>query len=171
MINYTREQLNSIDLSEYDKYFKGKTEFYKESGQEHYRLLIEISKDKNLIYDVGTYRGVSAIAFSNAKKVVTYDVANLLEFNLPSNVSYKIGDCLNEDLLKADLIMIDTYHDGTFEKKAFNYLVENNYKGLLMLDDIYLNDEMKSFWDSITLPKQDLTEIGHYTGTGIVYFE
>lgn len=172
MIDLTRDYLNSLDLSKFNphlhEYVKG--QFHEGSGSEHYRLLTELSKGKNLVYDVGTYRGASAVALSNAKKVFTYDVQQLLKCNLPDNVVYKIGNCIGKDLLKADLILVDTFHDGKFEQEVYNYLVDNNYKGLLLLDDIYLNDEMKAFWGGIENKKQDLTYIGHYSGTGIVYF-
>jgi hypothetical protein len=44
------------------------------------------------------------------------------------------------------------------------------YKGYLLLDDIFLNKEMVEFWNLIELDKQDLTNLGHVTGTGVVYF-
>ena len=49
-------------------------------------------------------------------------------------------------------------------------LKHNGFKGLLFLDDIYLNDAMRIFWDSITEPKYDLTSVGHFSGNGIVDF-
>lgn len=172
MIDYTREYLNSLDLSKFNPYLHEyvKGQFHEGAGSEHYRLLTEISKGKKLVYDIGTYRGASAIALSNAEKVVTCDIQHLLKCELPENVRYKIGNCIGPDLLKADLILVDTFHDGTFEREVYSYLEANNYKGILLLDDIYLNAEMKSFWVDIDLPKQDLTYIGHYSGTGIVFF-
>jgi hypothetical protein len=44
------------------------------------------------------------------------------------------------------------------------------YKGYLLLDDVFLNKEMVEFWNLIELDKQDLTNLGHATGTGVVYF-
>lgn len=168
----TRSFLNSLDLTKFNNhlhdYVKG--QFHEGAGSEHYRLLTEISKEKNIIYDIGTYRGASAVALSNANHVHTWDVQNLLVCDLPENVTYHIGDCLTPDLIAADLILLDTFHDGGFEKKAYNYLCENGYKGVLILDDIHLNQEMDEFWSEIFHEKEDVTEIGHYTGTGIVYF-
>jgi hypothetical protein len=50
-------------------------------------------------------------------------------------------------------------------------LISINYKGYLLLDDIHLNFEMERFWGSITKEKYDITNIGHITGTGVVYFK
>ena len=50
-------------------------------------------------------------------------------------------------------------------------LVEGHYDGLLMLDDIYLNPTIQSFWEKIGLEKIDLTPLGHWSGTGLVRFE
>jgi hypothetical protein len=66
--------------------------------------------------------------------------------------------------------MLDTYNDGTFETEFYNYLVSIGYTGYLLLDDIHLNFEMERFWGSITKEKYDITNIGHVTGTGVVYF-
>jgi len=47
-------------------------------------------------------------------------------------------------------------------------LKRNHYRGWLFLDDIHLNTAMIRFWDSITEPKEDLTAIGHFSGSGLV---
>ena len=60
-------------------------------------------------------------------------------------------------------------HDGKFEN-AFYQLIRHDYKGILIVDDIHYNAEMERFWSKITEHKEDITEIGHYSGTGIVYF-
>ena len=81
-----------------------------------------------------------------------------------SNGSY------DELILNSKIILLDTFHDGTFELKFYNHLKSINYKGYLLLDDIKLNNEMVEFWNQIELEKQDLTHIGHVSGTGVVYF-
>jgi hypothetical protein len=40
-----------------------------------------------------------------------------------------------------------------------------------MLDDIHLNEAMINYWNSFTEEKYDLTNIGHWSGTGMVIFE
>ena len=130
-----------------------------------------ICRGKSLVYDIGTYKGSSAVAMSSAKKVISYNTEDQLEAMPPNNVTFKIGNCLKDDnILKADIILLDTLHDGKFEN-AFYQLIRHSFKGILILDDIHLNPEMRKFWASITEPKEDLTKIGHYSGTGIVYFD
>jgi hypothetical protein len=182
-LSITNEQLDNIDLfpysqrinsSEYQGYFMSK------SGQEHYRLLAYISQNDDLvdILDVGTLKGCSALAFSvNSKnKVRSFNVGNEFDLNYtPLNAEFIIDNVLSGNyknvILGSKYIMLDTYHDGTFEKEFYDYLVSINYKGYLLLDDIHLNFEMERFWGSITKEKYDITNIGHSTGTGVVYFK
>jgi hypothetical protein len=128
--------------------------------------------------DVGTLKGCSALAFSvNSKnKVRSFNVGNEFDLNYtPLNAEFIIDNVLNGNynsvILGSKYIMLDTYHDGTFEKEFYDHLVSINYKGYLLLDDIHLNFEMERFWGSITKEKYDITNIGHSTGTGVVYFK
>jgi hypothetical protein len=182
-LSITNEELDNIDLFpysqkinslEYQQYFMSK------SGQEHYRLLAHISQNDDLvdILDVGTLKGCSALAFSvNSKnKVRSFNVGNEFDLNYtPLNAEFIIDNVLNGNynsvILGSKYIMLDTYHDGTFEKEFYDHLVSINYKGYLLLDDIHLNFEMERFWGSITKEKYDITNIGHSTGTGVVYFK
>ena len=45
------------------------------------------------------------------------------------------------------------------------------YKGLVLLDDTKLNEGMVTFWNSITQEKLDISDYGHWSGTGIVNFD
>ena len=150
------------------------------SGQEHYRLLAYITQNNNLIdiLDIGTLKGCSALAFSvnQTNKVRSFNVGNELDLNLlPDNTEFFVDDILKSEykdiILGSQYIMLDTYHDGVFEEQFLNYLVLINYKGYLLLDDIHLNFEMERFWGSITKEKYDLTNIGHWSGSGLVVFE
>ena len=95
--------------------------------------------------------------------------------SLPENVEFIIDNVLNGKydniLLSAKFILLDTFHDGTFEKQFYEYIESIGYSGYLLLDDIHLNTEMEKFWVSINRKKDDLTHIGHSTGTGVVYFK
>ena len=166
------EILNRIDLSKYNKHLHESmlSEFNNLAGKEHYRLLNYICKGSKLVFDIGTNKGSSAIAMSSAKKVISYDIADNLLAKPTKNIIFKIGNALSDDdLLKADIILLDVNHDGKFEN-AFYQLIRHDYKGILIVDDIHYNLEMERFWASITEHKEDITDIGHYTGTGIVYF-
>ena len=101
--------------------------------------------------------------------MISYDIDDHLEATRPAHVFFNIGDVLKDpNLIKSDVILVDTFHDGDFENDLYQ-LIRGKFKGILIFDDIHLA-HMKSFWQSITEPKEDLTNIGHYTGTGVVFF-
>lgn len=179
ILKVTAEELNQINLSKYlkstdDQGFP-KSWFYMDAGLEHYRLLAYISKLYNgvTLLDIGSYQGSSAIAlsFNKKNKVISYDIEQqpeIGEINIP-NIKFIKGNVLKDDIT-APFILLDTYHDGTFEQDFVDHLLKINYKGLVMFDDIHLNKEMSNFWDGLKNEKYDLTEIGHHSGTGIAIF-
>ncbi|RIL08371.1 MAG: hypothetical protein DCC75_09100, partial [Proteobacteria bacterium] len=175
----TAEALNRIDLNVYTPLLDDFTKewFFLEAGKEHYRLLAHLSGmfPWRTLVDIGTNRGGSAIALSHdpRTRVISYDIVDnkTIPVSKP-NVEFRLKDVRSDiyEIMAAPLICLDTFHDGTFEREFYRFLQEHGYKGLLVLDDIYLNPEMKSFWADIRHPKVDLTAIGHWSGTGLVYF-
>jgi len=164
---------NSINSLEYKHYFLDK------SGSEHYRLLSYIAQNNfNInILDIGTLKGCSALAFSvnESNRVYSFNVVNHLDLNqYPNNIEFIIDNILNEKyknlILDCPYILLDTNHDGVFEEKFYKYLISIEYRGYLLLDDIYLNTAMINFWNLIDQEKYDISSIGHKTGTGVVYF-
>ena len=179
IFDVTNEQLNALDTScinEYDVEHDP-SYFHLPSGREHYRLLMYISSlyNNDILFDIGTNRCISAIALSHNKnnKIKTFDITKLLKENPTiKNCEFIIGDSMEDkDLLKSKFIFLDVDHDGTYENKIYEFLIENEWKGLLMLDDINLNTDMKSFWERIIERKFDITDKGHWSGTGLVVFE
>jgi hypothetical protein len=78
-----------------------------------------------------------------------------------------------------DIIMIDVDpHDGIKEREFVDFLYNKNWKGILVLDDILPNwpviipganpVAMNEWWMSIEEEKYDVSDIGHFSGTGIV---
>lgn len=176
-----RAAIEAVDLTplarhtrnqEYRGYFLD-TQF-----REHYRLLAHLSTlcNDQVIFDVGTLKGYSALALSynRANKVISYDIEDHKELDYPeelNNIEYHIGNVLEDPrLLSAPMILLDTFHDGTFEAEFYQHLKTHNYKGLLVLDDIHLNEPMRRFWQGIREPKEDVTDLGHWSGTGLVDF-
>jgi len=185
----------------FDKYFldlsiqvSDTVQSYFNVTKEHYHFLAAVSTmiKNGSIIDTGTHRGGSAIAlsFNQSNKVDTYDIeAYKLGIqgnvkNIPPNISYhcpfSIITLMETDpdkILNSDVFFVDINHEGPDEIKLFDFLLENNYKGILILDDIHINNEMKQVWsyiqakDVVTL---DVTNIAHLLdgdGTGVVFFD
>lgn len=155
--------------------------FRRPSGQEHYKLLMYVSQifDNAIFLDIGTNMGASALALSKNKTnfIRSYDVQHFkeVEYILEPNIKFINNDLLKEEVFNdtiqtSSLILLDTLHDGIYEKLFYDVLVKSEFQGLLMLDDIKLNQPMYDFWDSIEFEKYDLTTKGHVTGTGLVDF-
>lgn len=154
--------------------------FHKPSGQEHYRLLMHLAfcYDNIEIADIGTYRGASAVALAqNPKnKVFSLDVGVFKEEIKMDNLEFLIGDfrtdkTIQERILKCPLIFLDIDHMYHNEIWFYNFLKENNWKGTMFCDDIFLCDEMKRFWEEVSHPKIDITQYGHFSGTGVILFD
>ena len=77
--------------------------------------------------------------------------------------------------------MLDTFHKPytvPFEREWMKRLVDAKFfKGVLLLDDIRLNYEMKKWWTELKdnanrdgYVVHDVTKVGHKTGTGLLDF-
>jgi len=177
ILNVTNEQLDVLDTFFVKKYDITHyiSHFHEPSGKEHYRLLMFVSSlfESEILFDVGTNTGVSALALSNSKnKIKTYDVVQLLDQNPPiENIEFILGDSTSDkDLKHSPLIFLDVNHDGSYEDIFYNHLHNIKWKGILLLDDIHINEPMKNFWNNITEEKYDITRLGHWSGTGLVVF-
>lgn len=148
-----------------------------EPGKEHYKLLALFSTmfDGIPISEVGTLDGCGALAlsFNPKNKVTTYDVRFYDDrATWPENVDCKlVDDSYLEEVVKCPLIFYDTMHDGILEREFISELEKRNYKGMVVFDDIYLHDCMKDFWNDVKQRKEDWTDLGHWSGTGVVFFD
>ena len=176
--NLNNSILDSIDLLEYETELAPfvKKYFFLNSGVEHYRLLAHISTyyENETILDIGTFKGGSALAlsFNNNNKVISIDIEDHLDSNIDrSNIEFKILNILDYPKLiqQSKLIMLDTAHDGLFEKELYTYLTESNWNGIIIADDIHLNKPMRKWWKTIENKyKYDITKFGHHSGTGLI---
>lgn len=156
------------------------------AGTEHYKVLAHLASqciDTDTVYDIGTYVGMSAIALATNEKinVVTYDIVNhftdaTIKKHIQSikNIEFRIGDCLwdIDELAKATLIVLDIEpHDGIEEMNIIDALKHAGFRGICVCDDIYVNDGMKQFWNAVSLKKVDITQYGHWSGTGVIVFD
>lgn len=176
----TKEELDNMNMQPIMDLFNPvpEVQFINEpAGVNHYRLLRWFGERFSRIADIGTYMGFSAACLmGNGNVVVSYDTDfkhRHLKLKMLSEIHFiKIKDTEAFDGLigQADLILVDTWHEGKMERAIYDYLVSINWKGVLIYDDIYYNDAMKQFWQSLPEPKIDATHVGHLTGTGIIEF-
>jgi predicted O-methyltransferase YrrM len=176
ILEVTNNELDNIP-TDYANKFNVEDCFHGSSGREHYRLLMYISQifKGSLIFDVGTLvcRSAIALSYNDNTMVRSFDIIQSLPENVKKdNIEYILGDCtLDKDFKTVPFIFLDVAHDGTYEEIFYNHLKSINWNGILLLDDIHLNVEMKKFWSGITEEKHDITGKGHWSGTGVVLFQ
>lgn len=147
------------------------------SGSEHYVLLVSVAQFYHdaLLIEVGTYHGSGSLALSQGlNHVVSYDIVDVRKIvNVPDNVEFRLGDFRNDKdlILSAPFIFVDVDpHDGIQEDQFHQWFLDNHYSGLVLWDDIHLNEPMQRWWQSVRNPKTDLTGLGHWSGTGLVHY-
>lgn len=179
--------IRSQNLDPLNKLYKPAADdpfFNLEAGVEHYKLLASISdqlKGSPTIYDLGTYKGFSALALSNNKNinVITYDIENVednINMKHINNIKFVVKDAYLDVTTFKDspVIMLDIDpHDGIQETNIIKKLVEVGYRGIVICDDIHLNQGMRIFWRFVPshLKKYDITDYGHASGTGLIVFD
>lgn len=156
-----------------------KPNFLKKAGDEHYRLLAYLSScfsDSKLV-EIGTRygSGAAALGFNPSNTVCSYDIKSYGPNCKLSNVNFILKNVLVDgnvkEIIDSPLIFIDVEpHDGLKEAGLLTNLIKFGYKGVLLCDDILDYPNLKKWWDSITLEKYDITEYGHFSGTGLVNF-
>ncbi len=179
LLNVSNDELNNLETNFINPYnfYHDVSYFHGNSGREHYRLLVYVATiyNKETLCDLGTNRCMSAAALSYKyrNKVKSYDVIKLHALNpIIPKIEWIIGDIRDDkDLINMPFIFMDVDHDGIFENLFYNHLHKIGWKGLLMLDDINLNEPMKTFWARIEEEKHDLTTKGHWSGTGLAVFK
>lgn len=175
-INITDYQSNIKSL-EFQEYFTGAP------GQEPYRLLALISTlfSNELIVDLGTGKGLSALAlaYNLTNQVKSFDIINLKDLHRHnSNIEFIVkpseyfeSDEFYETLMSSRLIYLDT-DSLELHETIIRRLQSLNFKGTIILDDIFLTEDAKSQWNSFKSLKvcSDLTHLGHFSGTGLLEF-
>lgn len=172
------ELINNADLSvNFDKIDKNFIGYYTaQPSKEHYKLLAYVSKLLNNVHilDVGTFLGYSAIALSQnpTNKVISYDINKQHKQSDTHNTFYRIGDAREyEDFGSVKLILLDTYHDGSYEKLFIDHLRSIQWSGILLMDDLHEYKQLKAIYDVLPEEKYDITHLGHWSGTGLVVFK
>lgn len=190
-ITLDNNTLDDIDLQILNKSTTGisKQYFMLQSGKEPYRLLYYFASlfNNSIIIDLGTSNGASALALSHneTNQIYSFDIQERTETNYFQNTHsferaprFKNVDFIISEnfmkyidiFLKSSFIYLDIAHDGIWETILLESLINKNYKGLVMMDDINDFPEMKKIWNNISIKKIDLTQYGHWSGTGLLDF-
>ena len=114
-------------------------------------------------------------------KNITYIIGNCIENNWHGQPQHDASSTtLSEPLksekeifLSSELIFLDVDpHDGIQEPQVLKFLIENDWKGLMVCDDIgHQHPAMHEWWNSIELPTYTIHhKFAAGTGTGIVCF-
>jgi hypothetical protein len=185
MTMLTKKNVEYVNLESLRPYVRGDETFFQAAGKQHYRLLASLSTwfYGRTIFDIGTNAGLSALALSYgaSNNVESFDLVDNvpLPAKLRTNVRYHIGNLFEPEfreawagsLLESALIFIDIDpHEGVLEMEMVKWLRDNDYKGIIVLDDIWMFKGMRNnLWHLIPgRYKTDATLLGHFSGTGIL---
>jgi hypothetical protein len=148
-------------------------------GKCEYSLYSYLSQQFNdtTILDIGTGGGGSAIAFSinETNNIISFDIQRRADFIEGGNIELRIGNFMEDKTINYDnvsIIMIDVDpHDGLQEPPMFKFLKDVGWSGILLLDDIGPDwTEMNDMWNALPYEKYDVTDVGHWSGTGLINF-
>jgi predicted O-methyltransferase YrrM len=158
---------------------------------EHYRFIaaLAIELEPETVVEVGTFKGQGALSLAShpGSTVVTYDIVPWGEFDDTAlrttdfesqQIVQRIGDLGNdsyraqelETLRAADLVFIDGPKDGSWEQSAVPRLLADltDRRRLVVFDDVRLV-EMVQVWRDLPYAKLDVTSLGHWSGTGLLW--
>ena len=147
----------------------------------------------------------AALSYNKSNKVYTFDITptkeavELFKEDEYKNITYIIGNCIEnnwfgqplgpfsekpseplksekEIFLSSELIFLDIDpHDGVQEPQVLDFLITNNWKGVMVCDDIgHQHPPMHDWWNSIELPTYTVrNKYGSHggQGTGIICFD
>lgn len=179
-ITISNRGVQGIDLSEIRSYAV-KMEHQFDTGPQPYKLYAYLSEffNNTIILDIGTEWGNSAISFSHNTQntIISYDIEDTGANQIKrKNTIFKVMNFMEDDTIPwqdVSIILIDVDpHDGKQEPIMIDFLHKKNWSGILLLDDIGpMFPEMNRWFNTINKEKWMLsTDIGHYSGTGLVNF-
>lgn len=161
---------------------------------EHYRLLAAIVSllSPSEVIEIGTFKGHGALALSTGHEgahITTYDIVPwsrieetaFLTSDFSNNrIEQRIGDLGDPEYRRAqldvlsasDILFIDGPKDGHWEQDTIPELLSSltDRRRLVIIDDIRLLP-MVQLWRDLPFPKLDITSLGHWSGTGLLFTE
>jgi predicted O-methyltransferase YrrM len=189
-ITLTKAEVDAIDLTHLAHFLQWNPTyqqyFVQEAGKEPFKLIAFLSKKiGGVAMDMGTLFGSSALALSynDSTQVMTLDTRKhipdtqdvVTPLNRP-NIRMLVASCqaVLPHASSADFIVLDIDINLKTEiLKVINELLYYNFRGILVLDNIHVNQNMEYVWQNIpaTVKKIDVSTIGHHTGTGILVYD
>ena len=162
---------------------------------EHYKLLagfVAMLQPRSVI-EIGTFTGISALCLKKylpaEGTLTTFDLVPWREFKdtvlnaddfADGKLRQIIADLAQPDefnkhtalLAEAEFLFIDGPKDRRFEPAVAKLLSTVKFKKTpwVVFDDIR-DRNMLAFWRELDKPKLDISSFGHWTGTGLVYWE
>ena len=186
-------RVNITELSR--KSIRMQDNFEEGPGGSPYHLYAFLSTlfDDSIILDVGSQYGNSALAFSynESNHVISYEIDPWYSNETyhtktrrdieRDNITWRDIDFRDDediDYEKVKIILIDIDPHGhkiagkEEELRMIEHLLEKGWSGVLIFDDINKGCQMQDFWNELSIPgwtKIDVSELGHSSGTGILY--
>ncbi len=167
------------------------------ADREHYRLLAFLAQEVTRLFpsspvvDIGSHLGHSAAALragaALTSPIYTLDHGVQYAKALPCGTIEIAAELYNirvepptrEPLQELRgfiqrgcmLMAIDTEpHDGTYERAVIQALMDENFQGLLVVDETRLNEHMKHLLNWTPVKKIDVTSVAHWSGTAVLVF-
>jgi predicted O-methyltransferase YrrM len=185
-IKIIKDEVKNISLECISHYRLNDNADFSEAGIEAYKFYAYLSTliDNAKIMEIGSRFGRSglALSYNESNNVISFDILEQGASEIKrNNLEFRIGNFMESDVdwTTIDIIMIDVDpHDGIKEREFVEFLYKQNWEGLLILDDILPNwpriipgadpVAMNEWWSGITEEKYDVSDVGHFSGTGIV---
>ena len=150
----------------------------------YYRFLFEVARmlRPKASVETGTWHAISAAQIAGGSPegtVITFDVdpesRRRAEATGLRNIIALTGDSAGPEALRAvkerfpalDLLFLDSEHRYDVVSREFgNFSPLVRPGGIVLLDDIHLNPDMRRFWFEIRQPKVDLSRLHTVNGAG-----
>lgn len=152
-----------------------------ESGEKYHHFLYLLCEKlkPSFVVELGSYKGTSTkyMAF-HSERVLSVDnhISTNTEYWLNQHPKFLNITHIQTDALLAekyitkpiDILFIDNLH--TYDHTIAQYRMYKPYMksgGLIVVDDITLDDEMKRFWSGVKEEKVELNSL-HHAGFGVI---
>jgi len=194
MFNTDIESILAIDYDRFRPFFTNDipsettNDFHAKPGKEHFRLLAYLAslfRDSTII-NIHTNGGYEALSLSYEPTNTVLSFGSMERVNNASirgreNIQFYTENILDpviqkkwrDAFLQSAFIFVDIEpHDGETEYGLYKFLYDIDYKGFIVYDDIWYFKSMRNnLWYKIPESQRyDLTEVGHWSGCGVVSF-